>query len=195
MAPEPRTLQDAVKYFADPTNCRNYVAVRRWSDGVECPRCGSKKVVFLEKYNRWQCSTKHDRRQFTVKTSTIFEDSPLGLDKWLMAMWLATNCKNGVSSWEIHRAMKVTQKTAWFMLHRIRYAMQDEGHGGKIGGEVEVDETYIGGKARGTVGHEHEGSSPRVLLLRRIIALRDSIEAESGMLSESYPLIREAREK
>jgi transposase-like protein len=123
--PEPQTLQDAILYLDNPVNCRNYVVARRWRDGVKCPSCGTDNVAFQEKYNRWQCNKRHERRQFTVKTGTIFEDSPLGLDKWLTAMWLIANCKNGVSSWELHRAVKVTQKTAWFMLHRIRLAMQD----------------------------------------------------------------------
>jgi transposase-like protein len=144
---EPITLQQAIVYFSNPVNCREYVVARRWRNGVVCPRCGTNNVVFQEKYNRWQCNKRHDRRQFTVKTGTICEDSPLGLDKWLTAMWMIANCKNGISSWEIHRAIKVTQKTAWFMLHRIRLAMQGE-NAGKLAGEVEVDETFIGGKSR-----------------------------------------------
>jgi transposase-like protein len=148
MSKEPATLQDAVLYFANPENCREYIVARRWPNGVECPRCGSKNVAWQPKYNRWQCNAKHDLRQFTVKTGSIMEDSPLGLDKWLMAMWLLSNCKNGISSYEISRAMKITQKTAWFLLSRIRLGMQDELNGGNLGGEVEVDETYIGGKAR-----------------------------------------------
>src|SRR5436853_5698 len=150
MASEPKTLQEAILYFADPTNCREYMVARRWPDGVVCPRCGSKNVLFLEKYNRWHCREKHSAPQFTLKTGSIFEDSPIGLDKWLTAMWMIVNCKNGVSSWEIHRSIKVTQKTAWFMLHRIRLALQDE-RGGKLGGPngtIEADETFIGGKAR-----------------------------------------------
>ena len=123
MESEPKTLQEAILYFADPTNCREYLVARRWPDGVICPRCGSKNVAFLEKYNRWQCSVTHDARQFTSKTGTIFEDSPIGLDKWLLAMWQVVNCKNGISSYEIHRAIGVTQKTAWFMDHRIRLAL------------------------------------------------------------------------
>ena len=147
MEREPKTLQDAILYFSDPVRCREYVVVRRWPGGVTCPRCGNQKVKFQEKYNRWQCSIRHDRRQFTVKTGTIFEDSPLGLDKWLCAMWLVVNCKNGVSSYEIHRAIGVTQKTAWFMDHRIRLALS-MGSFDKLSGEVEADETFIGGKAR-----------------------------------------------
>ena len=105
-------------------------------------------MLFSATYNRWQCGSHHDRRQFTLKTGTIFEDSPIGLDKWLLVMWQVVNCKNGVSSYEISRAIKVTQESCWFMLHRLRDVMQDEAAGGMLGGEVEVDETFIGGKAR-----------------------------------------------
>src|SRR6266852_2274128 len=132
---EPLTLQEAVIFFSDPVNCREYVVVRRWPSGVNCPRCGSKNVAFQAKYNRWQCNKRHDRRQFTLKTGTIFEDSPLGLDKWLTAMWMIANCKNGISSWEISRALKITQKSAWFMDHRIRLALQDTETGGKRGAD------------------------------------------------------------
>ena len=121
---EPNTLQDAILYFANPDNCREYLVAHRWPDGVTCPRCGSKNILFQPKYNRWQCGSKHALRQFTSKTGTIFEDSPLGLDKWLLAMWQVVNCKNGVSSYEIARACGVTQKTAWFIDHRIRFALQ-----------------------------------------------------------------------
>ena len=145
---EPTTLQEAVIYFANPDNCVAYMVARRWPDGVVCPRCGSRKVSFLATQRKWQCTSRHDKRQFTLKTGTIFEDSPLGLDKWLVAVWMLANCKNGASSWEMHRTLGVTQKTAWFMLHRIRLALQDTEAGGKLGGEVEVDETFIGGKAR-----------------------------------------------
>jgi len=145
---EPDTLQEAVLYFADPNNCREYLVAHRWADGVTCPRCGSKNVLFQPKYNRWQCGSKHDLRQFTAKTGTIFEDSPLGLDKWLVAMWQVVNCKNGISSYEIHRAIGVTQKTAWFMDHRIRLALGMAKNERQLTGEVEADETFIGGKAR-----------------------------------------------
>lgn len=146
---EPSTLQEAIVYFSSPDNCREYLVAHRWPDGVTCPRCGSKNVLFQAKYNRWQCGSKHDLRQFTSKTGTIFEDSPLSLDKWLLAMWQVVNCKNGVSSYEIHRAIGVTQKTAWFMDHRIRVALgMPSGH--KLWGQVEADETFIGGKARRT---------------------------------------------
>jgi transposase-like protein len=149
---EPTTLLQAIEYFKDPANCREYMIPRRWHHSVvTCPTCGSDRVKFSEKHNRWQCAVHHDRRQFTLKTGTIMEDSPIGLDKWLPALWLLSSNRNGISSWELHRALGVTQKTAWFMLGRIRLAMQDEEYGGKIGGEgttVQIDETFIGGKAR-----------------------------------------------
>jgi transposase-like protein len=144
---EPAILQDAIVYFPSPDNCREYLVAHRWPDGVTCPRCGSKNILFQAKYDRWQCGSKHDLRQFTSKTGTIFEDSPLSLDKWLLAMWQVVNCKNGVSSYEIHRAVGVTQKTAWFMDHRIRVAL-GMATPDKMTGEVEADETFIGQKAR-----------------------------------------------
>jgi len=148
MEHEPKTLQEAVVYFSDADNCLNYLVSKRWSNGVVCPTCGSKKVGFVASRRMWQCKTRHPKAQFSVKLGTIFEDSPLGLEKWLPAMWMLASDRNGISSYELHRALGVTQKTAWFMLHRIRLAMQDEATGGKLGGEVEADETFIGGKAR-----------------------------------------------
>jgi transposase-like protein len=145
---EPKSLQEAIVYLSNPDNCIDYLALRRWPNGVVCPTCDSNRVKFNPARRLWQCSSHHSKRQFSVKVGTIMEDSPIGLDKWLMAMWMVTNCKNGVSSYEIARDVKVTQKSAWFMLHRIRVAMQDEFFGSKLSGEVEVDETFIGGKAR-----------------------------------------------
>ena len=146
---EPKSLQEAIVFFSNPDNCIDYLALRRWPDGeVTCPSCGSDKVKFNPNRRLWQCSSHHPKRQFSIKVGTIMEDSAITLDKWLMAMWMVTNCKNGVSSYEIARDVKVTQKSAWFMLHRIRLAMQDEHFGSKLGGEVEADETFIGGKAR-----------------------------------------------
>ncbi len=144
----PKTLQQAIIYFSDPKNCLNYLASKRWPDGVICPTCGRKDVTFLEKQNKWQCKSAHKQRQFSAKVGTIFEDSPLGLDKWLAAVWMIVNCKNGISSYEISRALGVTQKTAWFMDHRIRLAMQTGSFMKQMSGQVEVDETFIGGKAR-----------------------------------------------
>jgi len=144
----PKTLTDAVRYFADPDNCRDYLVSRRWPKGVICPICGSQSVYFDTSRNGWECKTRHPKRKFTLKTGTIFEDSPLGLDKWLPAVWMIANMKNGVSSHELARSLGVTQKTGWFMLHRIRLAMQDDSTGGKLSGDIELDETFIGGKAR-----------------------------------------------
>lgn len=147
----PKTLQAAIVFFSSPENCLHYMAARRWPNGVICPTCGRTDVSFLAKQNKWQCKSAHAKRQFTVKVGTIFEDSPLGLDKWLTAVWMITNCKNGVSSYEIHRAIGVTQKTAWFMVHRIRVAMQTgsfEKKMGDGGNPVEVDETFVGGLSR-----------------------------------------------
>src|SRR2546422_6461483 len=144
----PNTLQEAILYFSKPENCLEYLVARRWPNGVICPTCGRDDVSFLEKQQKWQCKSAHTQRQFSAKVGTIFEDSPLGLDKWLMAVWMITACKNGVSSYEIHRAIGVTQKTAWFMLQRVRLAMQTGSFAKKMGGEIEADETFIGGKAR-----------------------------------------------
>jgi transposase-like protein len=150
MASEPKTLQDAIIYFADADNCVSYLVAHRteWKDGVICPTCGSKDVGYVASRRLWQCKSRHPKAQFSVKVGTIMEDSAIGLDKWLVAIWMQTNMKNGVSSWEIHRSLGISQKCAWHMLHRIRLAMQDSWSGGKLSGEVEVDETFIGAKAR-----------------------------------------------
>ena len=121
---KPKTLQQAIIYFADPDNCLNFMVARRWPNGVECPTCGSEEVRFISTRWMWECKGKHPRKQFSVKVGTILEDSPLPLDKWLIAVWMVANCKNGVSSYEVARTLGVTQKSAWFMLHRIRLAMQ-----------------------------------------------------------------------
>lgn len=147
-ASSPKTLQQAVLYFGNPDNCLREMIKFRWPDGVvTCPTCGSEKVSFLKSRRLWECAEKHPKRQFSAKVGTIMEDSAIGLDKWLVAMWLIANAKNGISSYELARAIGVTQKSAWFMLHRIRLAMQSNG-GDKMGGEVEADETYVGGKVR-----------------------------------------------
>jgi transposase-like protein len=144
----PTTLQEAIIYFADFENCRRFVIDLRWSDGnVRCPYCGSDKVSYLEKARLYKCYGDHPKPKFSLKVGTIMEDSALGIDKWLAAMWLIVNCKNGISSCEIARDLGITQKSAWHMAHRIRFALH---HGTieKLSGEVEVDETFIGGKAR-----------------------------------------------
>jgi hypothetical protein len=149
---EPKTLQEAFILFSDPDVCLKYLAKKRWPDGIiPCPTCGRTDVTFLPTQRKWQCKSRHSHRQFSVKVGSIYEDSPLGLDKWLTATWMLTNDKNGISSYEIHRALKVTQKTAWFMMHRIRKAMNTNSFMNKMGTNgngVEVDETFIGGKAR-----------------------------------------------
>lgn len=147
----PKTLQDAFLYFAEADNCIAYMAAHRWPTGVViCPSCGRNDVSWLATQKKWQCKSRHTKRQFSAKVGTIFEDSPLGLEKWLPAVWLIANSKNGVSSCELARTLGVTQQTAWFMLHRIRLAMQNGSllKVGGNGGEVEADETFIGGKAR-----------------------------------------------
>jgi len=148
MNSEPKSLQEAIVYFSNPDNCIDYLAIRRWPNGVICPVCGSEKVsAFNPQRRTWKCAKHHSKREFSVKVGSLCEDSAIGLDKWLTALWLLSNCKNGISSCELARDLDVTQKTAWFMLHRIRLALQDESFG-KLNGEVEVDETFIGGKAR-----------------------------------------------
>jgi len=122
----PNTLLGAMKFFADSENCREYLVSRRWPNGVTCPQCGSSSVYFDSSRNGWECKTRHPKRKFTLKTGTIFEDSALGLDKWLVALWMIANAKDGVSSHAIARAIGVTQKTAWLMVQRIRFA-QDSG--------------------------------------------------------------------
>jgi len=142
--PYPRTLIDAVRLYSDPEIAHKFVTALRWPNGVACPRlgCGSADVHFISTRRTWRCN--ECTRQFSTKVGTIFEESPLGYDKWLPAIWLITNAKNGISSCEIARALAVTQKTAWFMLHRIRAAMKS-GTFEKLAGPVEADETYIGG--------------------------------------------------
>jgi transposase-like protein len=145
----PKTLIEAIKFFSDKENCRQFMISVRWADGVvRCPNCGSDNVIYLEKANLYFCRMKHAKAKFSLKVGTVFEDSPISLEKWLSASWLISNCKNGVSSYEIARSIGVTQKSAWFMLHRIRTAMVDSDY--KLGGNgpVEVDETFIGGKVK-----------------------------------------------
>lgn len=149
---KPTNLLEAIRYFSDLDVATDYVAKLRWADGPVCPRCGGIEHSFLKTRRIWKC--KACKRQFSVKVGTIFEDSALGLDKWLPAIWLAANSKNGISSHELARSLGITQKSAWFMLHRIRLAMQNRTFE-MLSGTVEVDETYIGGKAR----NMHQGGA------------------------------------
>jgi transposase-like protein len=143
----PQTLVEAVLYFSNPSVALDFFVKFRWPNGVCCPRCGSTNVLFLAKYSRWKCREKHLSPQFTVKVGSIMEDSPLGLDKWAVCIWLEVNAKNSISSYEIARALGITQKSAWFMLHRVRHALQS-GSFGKLSGTIEADETFIGGLAK-----------------------------------------------
>lgn len=166
LPPEPKTLTEAIRHFSDPDVTLLTMVKLRWPNGVHCPICGHANPRFIRTRSIWECRRKHAKRRFSAKTGTIFEDSPLGLEKWLIAIWLLANCKNGISSYELHRTIGVTQKSAWFMLHRIRLAMHtgslekpddnggsdpEDGSGGsekpKAPGEYEADETFIGGKA------------------------------------------------
>lgn len=140
----PATLADAIRYFSDPDTALTFLAALRWPEGVHCPACDGKNPGFLKTRRIWKCRDCH--KQFSVKLGTIFEDSPIGLDKWLPALWMLANAKNGISSYELARALGVTQKTAWFMLHRIRLAMETKTFR-KFSGTVEADESYLGGAA------------------------------------------------
>lgn len=144
----PKTLQAAIKHYSDEQVCIDAVARLRWPNGPECPACGHKEHYYLKTQRRWKC--KECYKQFTVKLGTVFEDSPISLTKWLPALWMLCNCKNGISSYELARDLGVSQKAAWFMLQRLRLALQDGSvmkMGGK-GGAVESDETFVGGKAK-----------------------------------------------
>src|SRR6266699_7033139 len=143
---QPKTLQQAIKYFSNEQVCIDAVARLRWPNGPECPACGHKEHYYLKTQKRWKC--KECYKQFTIKLGTVFEDSPISLTKWLPALWMLCNCKNGISSYELSRGLGVSQKAAWFMLQRLRLGLQNDFFGSKLGGEGEVDETFIGGKAR-----------------------------------------------
>ncbi len=160
----PKTLQQAIQFFSDPENCRKFMIAIRWQDEiVRCPYCDSEKVTYLENAKVYRCYGKHPRQKFSLKVGTIFEDSPIGLDKWLPAVWLLVNCRNGISSYELHRALGVTQKSAWFMLHRIRLAVKSTTFM-KLGGdgsEIEADETFVGGKSKNM--HERKRKQFQVL--------------------------------
>lgn len=147
MAQEPRTLMEAVRYFADPDVALKHMVELRWPNGVACPTCGRTDVRYLATRRLWQCKAQHARRQFSAKVGTIFEDSALPLDKWFVAIWMVANCKNGISSYEMARALGITQKSAWHMNHRIRLAMK-LGTIEKMDGECEADESFLGGDAK-----------------------------------------------
>ncbi len=212
---EPTTLIEAIKYYSDPDVCLDFVVKLRWPNGVACPTCGSTDVRFIKTRHIWECKAQHPKRQFSVKVGTIFEDSAIGLDKWLAAIWMIANAKNGVSSYEIARSLGVTQKTAWFMMHRIRMAMGSDSS--KFSGMVEADETFIGGKSanmhkskrekiirgRGTIGKvavmgllERHGIDDKPSKVQTKIiadtsrqtippAVRQSVEAGSNLITDA----------
>jgi hypothetical protein len=140
----PRTLQEAIVYFSDPGNCLDYFVKRRWPNGIACAICGSRDVGFIKSRRMFQCKNRHSHAQFSVKVGTIFEDSSIGLDKWLLAMWMLANGNGSVSSYEIHRTIGVSQKTAWYMLHRLRLALQEEGEGNLLN-ELPAGEAFLSG--------------------------------------------------
>lgn len=224
----PETLQEAILYFAKYENCHQFMIDLRWPNGLTCPRCGSDHVVYLEAARVWKCYGKHEKAKFSLKVGTIFEDSAIGIDKWLAAVWMIVNCKNGISSYEIARALGVTQKTAWFMDHRIRFALHQGSFETKMGGEgstVEVDETYIGGKARNMHKHRRDarigdktggfgkvavfgllerhgsGSRVRTKVIGKFTAdhlqkeIRDNVEAGSTVYSDEFGAYRTLGER
>lgn len=186
----PETLIEAVRYFSNPDICIEHVAALRWPHGVACPTCGRVDVSYLEKQRRWQCKSRHVKRQFFVKIGTIFEGSPLGLDKWLLAVWMIVNAKNGVSSYEIARALGVTQKTAWFMDHRIRAAME-YGTFDKLDDPVEADETYIGGKTKEQQGRfSNKSAIVGVVEKKKHVGQIRAFAAKQAHASNTLPFLR-----
>jgi transposase-like protein len=189
-----KTLQQAIQHFADPENCRKFMVFIRWPDGTpRCPYCGASKLTWLAKANVYRCYGDHKKQKFSLKVGTVFEDSPIGLEKWLPALWLLCNSKNGISSYELHRALGVTQKTAWFMLHRIRLAMQTRTFfklGGE-GGPVEIDEAYIGGEPKNRHGRGVDAETSR---LRRLYGLKKLRRAYTEKATVFGALDRETRQ-
>src|ERR1035441_6485357 len=189
----PRTLQDAIVHFNEYQNCKTFMMELRWPDGVvKCPHCGSEHVTYLEKARVWKCYAAHERPRFSLKTGTIFEDSPIGLDKWLAAVWLVVNCKNGISSYEVGRDLGVTQKSTWFMNHRIRFALHSGSFNKPLSGEVEADETFIGGKARNMRSEEHtsELQSLRHLVCRLLLEKNKKNHKLSRRPDERWVVVR-----
>jgi transposase-like protein len=192
MEKQPKTLQQAIKYFSDEQTCIDTVASLRWPDGKPtCPACEHKDHYYLKTQKRWKC--KECGRQFSVKLGTIFEDSALGLDKWLIALWMLVNCKNGVSSYEVSRDLGISQKSAWFMLHRLRLALQRGSMtklGGKNGGAVEVDETFVGGR----IANMHKSKKAKLTAIKGRALAGDHMNKTvvMGMLDRD---LREVRAK
>jgi len=160
MTQEPRTLMEAVRYFADPDVSLKHMVELRWPGGISCPTCGRADVRFIATRRLWECKEKHPRKQFSAKVGTIFEDSAIPLDKWFVAIWMVANCKNGISSYEMAKAIGVTQKSAWHMNHRIRLAMRLGTIEKQMDGECEADESFIGGLAKNMHPRRRERRSP-----------------------------------
>jgi ISXO2 transposase-like protein/transposase-like zinc ribbon protein len=192
MAQEPKTLQQAIIYFSNPDNCVSYLVDRRWPDGVVCPTCGRMDAAYVPARRVWQCKTRHPKSQFSAKVGTVMEDSAIGLDKWLVAMWLVANSKNGVSSWEVHRSLGITQKTAWFLLHRIRLAMgqeHTEKMGGDDGGPCEADETYVGGAPKNKHGHNPKAHAKYIRDENSKWNLNPNYAPQSGRATKKVPVM------
>ena len=185
---KPKTLQQAIRYFGDEDRCVKAVAALRWPGGKPvCPACEHKEHYYLKTQRRWKC--KECGRQFSVKLGTIFEDSPVPLDKWLTALWLLANCKNGISSHELARSLGVTQKSAWFMLHRIRLALRSGTVEKLGGGEIEADETYVGGNPQ----RMHKSRRLRLSQARSEIRNNDAVTRYPGKTAVMGILDREVR--
>jgi transposase-like protein len=183
----PQTLMESIRYFSDPDICLKFVVALRWPDGPFCPRCQALDPIFISTRRVWKC--KGCKKQFSVKVGTIFEDSPLGLDKWLAGIWLIANAKNGISSYEIHRALKVTQRSAWFLLHRIRLAMQ-EGTFEKMQGTVEADETFVGGKAKNMHAGRRKAQGRGAVGKAIVMGLLERAEKGSKVKTKVVPTTR-----
>src|SRR5258708_4057298 len=198
----PETLIQAIRYFSDPDVCLSFLVSLRWPDGVvACPQCGSRAVTFLSNQRRWKCYTAHPRQQFSIKVGTIFEDSPIPLDKWLPALWMLVNDKNGISSYEVARALGVTQKTAWFMMHRLRLALERKSLA-RLRGRVEADETFIGGKVhnmhitkrRRVMGSRRGGSYSKAIVMGMLERESGTVRAKIVESVEGLNLKRVVRE-
>lgn len=194
---------EAVRYFADPDVTLKTMVELRWPDGVHCPTCGRTDVRFIATRRIWECKEKHPKRQFSAKVGTIFEDSPLPLDKWFIAIWALANCKNGISSYELHRATGITQKSAWFVLHRVRLAMKVGGIE-KMGGHVESDESFVGGLAKNMHKHKREraitgtGGAGKAVVMgivrrktRKSPSKVRAVHVEDASAASLHPVVRE----
>src|SRR5690348_7192271 len=159
----PKTLLEAIKYFQNPDACLSFLRDLRWPNGVVCPTCGSREVTFLANARLWKCRTKHPRQKFSIKVGTIFEDSPIPLEKWLAAIWMVAGCKNGISSCEMARDLGVTQKTAWFINHRVRLAMHDGSFEKMSGKSKSMKPSSLGRRGTCTSQHANGGSLVQVI--------------------------------